>query len=495
MRVAATPGVGCGHGLLLGGGGGSRKGEVRYKEVFAGEIEFGNWARGTLGSLVSLQGLQPPRADAHCCQQRFTATTPSACGTQTEAVSELAGFVDQVITRWMLSVDSERDERYAKLHLDGFISAWVHRHSPHKVSIAQRLWGEGAVAERLDCSLPTKANRIQLPPVYAADRRVFSGISRFPHPCIPALLHSRLISPSSTLKNLLSRAARISQLNSTTPGVHSRTCRKLRFTGVAAASVLRDDEEPRSYCETQITPDAMWSSSGMQGRGKREISEKTLRAAASSSRENAGVTPAGNEPGSHWCEANIYDLSYAVPIKRYREECTLALPAREHFMPSRLLGYIDIRGDERGARQSATGREEGRNCISVAMDSICCTVFLLPADPSGKHTHILVLKSLVYLDIGGIFRLSRTKASEQIARRVAGWAPGWSSLQRRAGRQAGRHMTAASALMRQAGAAAGRQAGDQYSKHKQNRASGGRQEVAAMESERMPARNCVWVPW
>ncbi|KAJ8881692.1 hypothetical protein PR048_018178 [Dryococelus australis] len=34
----------------------------------------------------------------------------------------------------------------------------------------------------------------------AAGRRVFSGISRFPRSCIPAMLHARLASPSSALK-------------------------------------------------------------------------------------------------------------------------------------------------------------------------------------------------------------------------------------------------------------------------------------------------------
>ncbi|KAJ8897807.1 hypothetical protein PR048_003157 [Dryococelus australis] len=70
-----------------------------------------------------------------------------------------------------------------------------------------------AVAERLNCSPPTKASRVQSPagslPEFsrvgiarddAADRRVFSGISRFPRPCIPALFRSRFFSPSSALK-------------------------------------------------------------------------------------------------------------------------------------------------------------------------------------------------------------------------------------------------------------------------------------------------------
>ncbi|KAJ8895153.1 hypothetical protein PR048_000478 [Dryococelus australis] len=45
------------------------------------------------------------------------------------------------------------------------------------------------VAKRLDCSPPGNANR-----------RVFSGIFRFPHPFIPTLPHTHLASPSSALE-------------------------------------------------------------------------------------------------------------------------------------------------------------------------------------------------------------------------------------------------------------------------------------------------------
>ncbi|KAJ8871589.1 hypothetical protein PR048_027915 [Dryococelus australis] len=85
-----------------------------------------------------------------------------------------------------------------------------------------------AVADTLACSPPTKANRVESPgritpefriwesyPNDAAGQRVFTGISRFPLHCIPALLHSHFTSPSSALKTSLFRAAQISQLNST----------------------------------------------------------------------------------------------------------------------------------------------------------------------------------------------------------------------------------------------------------------------------------------
>ncbi|KAJ8871572.1 hypothetical protein PR048_027898 [Dryococelus australis] len=60
-----------------------------------------------------------------------------------------------------------------------------------------------AVAERLDCSPPIKADRVQSPagslPMPLAGW-FFSGISNFPRPCIPTLLHPHLISPVSSLK-------------------------------------------------------------------------------------------------------------------------------------------------------------------------------------------------------------------------------------------------------------------------------------------------------
>ncbi|KAJ8868492.1 hypothetical protein PR048_030020 [Dryococelus australis] len=72
------------------------------------------------------------------------------------------------------------------------------------------------VAERLECLPPTKTNRVQPP---AGSLRIFAsesywmtsllgrfsrGYLVFPSPCIPALLHSHIISPSSALKTSLS---------------------------------------------------------------------------------------------------------------------------------------------------------------------------------------------------------------------------------------------------------------------------------------------------
>ncbi|KAJ8897860.1 hypothetical protein PR048_003213 [Dryococelus australis] len=84
----------------------------------------------------------------------------------------------------------------------------------------------------------------------AAGRRVFSGISRFPRPCIPALFHTHLASPTSALVTSM-------------PGSLNRA---------------------------------------IQGRGKRETPKKTCRPAASSDTiptcGNLGVARPGIEPGS-----------------------------------------------------------------------------------------------------------------------------------------------------------------------------------------------------
>ncbi|KAJ8894970.1 hypothetical protein PR048_000278 [Dryococelus australis] len=96
------------------------------------------------------------------------------------------------------------------------------------LTLLRVLYVHGAVVVgRLDCLLPTKANKAQTPgrviprfsqvetvPDDAAGQWVFSGICSFPLPCISALLHSHIISPSSALKTSLLRATQISQVNS-----------------------------------------------------------------------------------------------------------------------------------------------------------------------------------------------------------------------------------------------------------------------------------------
>ncbi|KAJ8885820.1 hypothetical protein PR048_012025 [Dryococelus australis] len=55
-----------------------------------------------------------------------------------------------------------------------------------------------------------KISHVGIMPDDAAGGRVFSGISHFPHTCIPELLHTHFTSPSLAVKNWMLRAAQIS---------------------------------------------------------------------------------------------------------------------------------------------------------------------------------------------------------------------------------------------------------------------------------------------
>ncbi|KAJ8892416.1 hypothetical protein PR048_004996 [Dryococelus australis] len=91
----------------------------------------------------------------------------------------------------------------------------------------------------LDCSPPTKANRVQSSAgshrnfrkwkscrTLAAGGRVFSGISRFHHTCIPALLHSHLFSTLIGSQGLVKSRANPSTLNNIAYSSLSVTCRR-----------------------------------------------------------------------------------------------------------------------------------------------------------------------------------------------------------------------------------------------------------------------------
>ncbi|KAJ8888271.1 hypothetical protein PR048_007758 [Dryococelus australis] len=78
-------------------------------------------------------------------------------------------------------------------HFSGFMSvAMVMLLASHKSE-------PGSIPDRVTPGL----SHVGIVPDDAIGRRVFSGISRFSRPCIPALLHYHLISASSALKTLL----------------------------------------------------------------------------------------------------------------------------------------------------------------------------------------------------------------------------------------------------------------------------------------------------
>ncbi|KAJ8889878.1 hypothetical protein PR048_009383 [Dryococelus australis] len=89
----------------------------------------------------------------------------------------------------------------------------------HAIANQTQVPFEATVAELLACSPPTKTgfSHVGVVPGDAVDWRVFSGISRFPHPSIPTLLHIHLNHPTSALKTSMLRAVQISSLTSLVP--------------------------------------------------------------------------------------------------------------------------------------------------------------------------------------------------------------------------------------------------------------------------------------
>ncbi|KAJ8881287.1 hypothetical protein PR048_017766 [Dryococelus australis] len=136
----------------------------------------------------------------------------------------------------------------------------------------------------------------------------FSQGSPVPCPCIPALFHTQLASPSSALKTSMLGAPQISPL---------------QFWAAINTKILRADGDG-----------AGWVRSGVGGRGwgKWEIPQKTHRPVASSGTiaTGEGRAPPGIELGSPWswglnpglpaCEAGALPLSY-TPIYDVRGVC------------------------------------------------------------------------------------------------------------------------------------------------------------------------------
>ncbi|KAJ8871643.1 hypothetical protein PR048_027970 [Dryococelus australis] len=200
----------------------------------------------------------------------------------------------------------------------------------------------GAVTERLACSPPTKANRVQSLPgrsrIFASGDRTgrcrwfFSGISRFPRSFTPALLHAHL---GQTTHLCLGETGSIP--SGVTSGF-SRYCWSVGFSGISRSlcpyipallhTHLASPPPPPKALKTTIAE--------MRGWGKREIPEKTRRPATSSGTiptcENPGATPPGIEPGSPRWEASSLATTPPRPLlslfrlggRCTRHECKVA---------------------------------------------------------------------------------------------------------------------------------------------------------------------------
>ncbi|KAJ8867568.1 hypothetical protein PR048_031370 [Dryococelus australis] len=118
---------------------------------------------------------------------------------------------------------------------------------------------------RIDFSLLTKANWVQFPagslpdfhlwescPDDAVGRRMFSGVSRFPRPCIPPLLQSHLTPPSSALKISILRAAQISPLHAQTLRDVMLACTFYRYEHAILAGIFKCISSFRTLSRTHI---------------------------------------------------------------------------------------------------------------------------------------------------------------------------------------------------------------------------------------------------
>ncbi|KAJ8874578.1 hypothetical protein PR048_025444 [Dryococelus australis] len=130
-------------------------------------------------------------------------------------------------------------------------------------------------------------SHVGMVPDDASGRQVFSRFSRSPRSCIPALLHTHLISPSSALKTSLLRAAQISQLSTGSDIFPSMlNARREELTSLKANGLLqskrkgrRSDWPPR---ETQVGFDVQ------RGLGRILAPEGKFNTDAPSSRRLAG---------------------------------------------------------------------------------------------------------------------------------------------------------------------------------------------------------------
>ncbi|KAJ8884562.1 hypothetical protein PR048_016419 [Dryococelus australis] len=100
-----------------------------------------------------------------------------------------------------------------------------------------------------------------------AGRRVFSGISCFPRPGIPELLHSHLASPSSVLNTSLLRAARISQLTVKVRGftIYGCVARMLQTTGLQLYGTKVVEDSSPVYGMTLLIRSASYFNSMVTG--------------------------------------------------------------------------------------------------------------------------------------------------------------------------------------------------------------------------------------
>ncbi|KAJ8880544.1 hypothetical protein PR048_017014 [Dryococelus australis] len=210
-----------------------------------------------------------------------------------------------------------------------------------------------------------------------------------------------------------------------------RSCHHVRKER-RATQILRADEGEVSW---------VWSSAGMQWRGKRDIPEKTRRPATSSgtipAHKNPGVTPSGSEPGSPRRDAS--ELQTFPPTK----EVTSFSPSPVFFPPASPQG--DFSRASACLCQVVTSKKESRATPRYKPTTLRSTHPSpeLTKRPENKITKI-TRKSLDSLfeikrDRGGVVvRLLASHPGETVST-PSGVTPGFSNVWDRTGR---RHFSA-----------------------------------------------------
>ncbi|KAJ8866794.1 hypothetical protein PR048_032655 [Dryococelus australis] len=137
----------------------------------------------------------------------------AGCGTP---VSCLATRLDAAGREWARSLDEER-RAWSRWKLD---SRFLQARTTGKNVLIGPQWGSGQIITShigKPGSIPglvaARFPLAEIVPDDVAGLGVFSGISRFPLPCIPALLHTHLTSPSFAFKISMLTAAQISALS------------------------------------------------------------------------------------------------------------------------------------------------------------------------------------------------------------------------------------------------------------------------------------------
>ncbi|KAJ8878644.1 hypothetical protein PR048_019227 [Dryococelus australis] len=218
------------------------------------------------------------------------------------------------------------DGKTARLSRSVRVGAMRQVSCEHTSLLASLEASEHADAYWLDCSPPTNANQVGFPsgsrrdfrmlgimPDGAAGQRVFSGISRFPRPFIPALLHTRLPSPASAIKT--SAIGRVVQCCNMESDYCVSTAYSLSCSFISRGRTLTSNQRRSSgHVHEKVTPLPQWTAAlleecWMAGRDIPRWDE--LRRSQLLYEQRAAVLRCSNHVPITWSEKGAYSNVWA----------------------------------------------------------------------------------------------------------------------------------------------------------------------------------------